>query len=214
MRRNGIIDEETYQEYLERLLEGDKEGCTEIVESLLDEDIDIEDLYTDLIQRSMYEVGELWESGDISVATEHLATSITERILTLVYPKILSSTRKGKSVIIACVANEYHQIGGRMIADIFEMAGWDSYFVGADTPIQDLLDLIEEKQPDVVGFSLAIYFNLPELLEFIEKVREEHSDVKILVGGQAFSSGGSEVLDDYENTEYISSINELKDDIA
>ncbi|MFP4142337.1 MAG: B12-binding domain-containing protein [Thermoplasmata archaeon] len=209
-----MIDEKTYQEYLEKLLEGDKGGCTEIVESLLDEDIEIEDLYTHLIQRSMYEVGELWESGDISVATEHIATSITERILTQVYPEVLSSTRKGKSVIIACIANEYHQIGGRMVADIFEMAGWDSYFVGADTPIQDLLDLIEEKEPNVVGFSLAMYFNLPELLEFIEKVREEYPNMKILVGGQAFSSGGSEVLDDYEDTEYISSIKELKDDIA
>ncbi|MFP4185359.1 MAG: B12-binding domain-containing protein [Thermoplasmata archaeon] len=209
-----MIDEKTYQEYLEKLLEGDKGGCTEIVESLLDEDIEIEDLYTHLIQRSMYEVGELWESGDISVATEHIATSITERILTQVYPEVLSSTRKGKSVIIACIANEYHQIGGRMVADIFEMAGWDSYFVGADTPIQDLLDLIEENEPNVVGFSLAMYFNLPELLEFIEKVREEYPNMKILVGGQAFSSGGSEVLDDYEDTEYISSIKELKDDIA
>jgi hypothetical protein len=27
------------------------------------------------------------------------------------------------------VANEYHQIGGKMVADIFELNGWRGYFV-------------------------------------------------------------------------------------
>lgn len=39
-------------------------------------------MYQDLVQRSLYEVGELWERGHVSVATEHLATAITESLLT------------------------------------------------------------------------------------------------------------------------------------
>ena len=205
-----MIDEDIYKRYLENLLEGNKEECIDIVNSLLDEGIEIKDLYIGLIQPSMYEVGELWETGEISVADEHLATSITDRILTMIYPRLFSSERKGKSAIISCVANEYHQLGGRMVADFFELNGWDGYFVGANTLVKDLLELIGEKQPEVIGLSLAMYFNLSELLETIEKIREEYPNLKIFVGGQAFRTGGSEVLDDYQNVRYVSSLEELE----
>ena len=205
-----MIDEEIYEEYLEYLLEGNKEKSIEIVNNLIDEGVKIQDIYIELIQPTMYKVGELWEKGEISVADEHLATSITDRILTIIYPRIFSGEKKGKSAVVACVANEYHQLGGRMVADFFELHGWDGYFVGANTPLKDLLDLIEEKEPDVVGLSLAMYFNLPELLEAINVIQEEHLDLEILVGGQAFRQGGSDVLDDYQNVKYISSLKELK----
>ncbi len=206
-----MIEEKTYEDYLQNLLEGNKERCEEIVESSLDQGVEIEELYTDLIQRSMYEVGNLWEIGEISVAKEHLATSITERILTSVYPEILSKKREGRSIIIACVVNEYHQIGGRMIADLFELFGWDSYFVGADTPIDDLLSMIEEKQPDVVGFSVAMERNLPELNEYIKKICDLYPDLEIIVGGQAFDDSRNGILNGRCKAEYISSIEELKE---
>ena len=205
-----MIDEETYERYLDDLLDGDKQKCIEIVNSLMDEGVGIKDIYIHLIQPSMYEVGELWEKGEISVADEHIATSITDRLLTIIYPRIFSGKKKGKSAVVACVANEYHQIGGRMVADFFELHGWDGYFVGANTPLGDLLDLIDEKKPDVVGLSLAMYFNLSELLEAVEVIHDKNPDLDIIVGGQAFRQGGSEVLDDYDKVQYLSSLEELE----
>ncbi|MFW6197175.1 MAG: cobalamin B12-binding domain-containing protein [Thermoplasmatota archaeon] len=206
-----MIDKEVYDRYLDGLLDGDKERCIEIVNSLIDESVKIKELYTKLIQPSMYHIGELWETGEISVADEHLATSITDRILTIVYPRMFSAEKSGKSAIVACVANEYHQLGGRMVADFFELNGWDGYFVGANTPVKDLIDLIDEKKPEILGLSLAMYFNLPDLLDTIEKIREEYSDLKIIVGGQAFRDGGSDVLDDFDDVEYISSLDRLEE---
>ncbi|MFW5927853.1 MAG: cobalamin B12-binding domain-containing protein [Thermoplasmatota archaeon] len=209
-----MIDEKIYRKYLDNLKEGNKKKCIEIVNSLIDEDIDVKELYIGLIQPSMYKVGELWEKDEISVADEHLATSITDRILTMIYPRIFSGEKKGKTAIVACVANEYHQLGGRMVADFFELHGWDGYFIGADTPIEDLLDLIDEKKPEVVGLSLAMYFNLPELKEAIEVIHGNYPDLDIIVGGQAFRHGGSDFLENYQNVKYIPSLNELEEIIS
>ncbi|MBV5326804.1 MAG: cobalamin-dependent protein, partial [Chlorobium sp.] len=114
----------------------------------------------ELFQKSMYRVGELWEINEISVAREHLATTITESMLSITYPHLFTGLQSAKKAIISCTANEYHQLGGKMVADIFELHGWDTHFLGVNTPINELLACIDEIKPDLIGLSLAVYFNV------------------------------------------------------
>lgn len=208
-----VITEDQYTRYFECLIRGQRQTCQEIVQSYLDAGIAVRELYTALFQRSLYEVGALWSRNQLSVATEHLATSITEQLLTLVYPKLFAVERKGQSVVVSCVANEYHQVGAKMVADVFELHGWDSFFLGANTPLKDLLDLIESKQPTVVGLSLCVYFNLTHLLEAIHAVRAHQPRVPIWVGGHAFEVGGVKALDAFDSIIYIDSIAQLESQI-
>ncbi len=205
-----MIDQAQYQNYLEHLLAGRRHECAQIVQQLLDERIVIKRLYTDLFQRSLYQVGQLWENNQISVAKEHLATAITESLLTLVYPMLFADRQAHKKAVISCVANEFHQIGGKMVADIFEMNGWDGYFLGANTPIAELISFIDETKPDLLGLSLSIYFNLPALKRAIEAIRAEYPDLLILTGGQAFRWGGIDSLKAYPNVEYLPSLDSLE----
>jgi len=205
-----MLTEQIYNDYLSLLLAGDKAACSQVVTELLAANIEIKDLYTHLFQRSMYRVGELWEFNKISVAVEHLATSITESLLTLVYPILFSAEHIGKKAIIACAANEFHQLGAKMVADIFELNGWDGYFVGANTPTNDLMQLIDEKNPEFLGLSISIYSNMPVLLSVIEKTRTSYPQLDILVGGQAFRWGGTNIANKYPNLSYIPSLQELE----
>ena len=208
------ISESIYKDYLSAILSGDRKHCVSIVQDLLHEDIDIYSLYVNLFQQAMYEVGELWETNRISVAVEHLATSITESLLSLMYPRIFSADHSGRKAIIACVANEYHQLGGKMVADIFELHGWDGYFLGANTPPEELLRLIDDKKPDLIGLSLAIHSNLVTLCNVVEMVRATFRELPILVGGQAFRWGGTEMMSRYDGVTYISSLRVLENRIT
>ncbi len=201
-----MIDEAAYGQYFSYLLAGNRAGCAAIVKGLLDGGCDIKELYTHLFQRSLYKVGELWEYNRISVAMEHLATAVTESLLHMAYPVIFSAEHTGEKAIISCVANEYHQIGGKMVADIFELNGWDGYFLGANTPVSDLLALIDEKKPRIVCLSLAIYFNINTLLDGIEQIQASYPGLEILAGGQAFRWGNTRVLEKYRNVTYIESV--------
>ena len=91
-----ISAHELYPEYLNSLLNGEKSRCKEIVDQLIRTGIGLKELYFGLFQKSLYEVGNLWEANRISVATEHLATSITSSLMTLAYPLIFSSEKNGK----------------------------------------------------------------------------------------------------------------------
>jgi methanogenic corrinoid protein MtbC1 len=209
MKQNGIPDD-VYADYLKALLAGEKRQCIEMVNRLLQEQVSLHDLYIQLFQRALYRVGELWEQNRISVAVEHMATAITESLLTLVYPLIFSAEHIGRKAVVSCVASEYHQIGGKMAADIFELNGWDGYFLGANTPPEELLRLIQQKKPDVLGLSLSVYFNMDSLCSVLDLVRSSFPDLPVVVGGQAFRWGGREKIEQYPSVTLIPTLGELE----
>lgn len=205
-----MIDNMLFQNYFAALLAGDKKGCFIIVQDLLEKNIEIRELYAQLFQRSLYKVGELWEVNEISVGREHLATSITERMLNATYHYIFIGRNAGKKVLVACASNEYHQIGGKMVADIFEMHGWDSQFLGA-TPIMELLRFTDEIKPDLIALSFAVSSNLPVLKTTVEAIQAEFGDIDIFVGGYAFIWAGTDILKPYSRVHYVETLAHLEE---
>lgn len=205
-----VVFSELYQSYLDGLLANDRQQCRTSFERWLDTGTELRSLYEDLVQRSLYAVGELWERGRISVATEHMSTAITESLLNLTYPRLFAQPRVGKSAVVACVANEYHQIGGKMVADLFELHGWRGYFLGANTPVRDVITLMSEKQPDVAALSVSVTFSLDSLVQAAREIREAFPATPILVGGQAFRWGGRERVEQISGVRCMTSLSELE----
>lgn len=204
------IDETAYGQYLAALLTGDHHLCRQFFTRWLEAGVDLRVLYQDLVQRSLYDVGALWERGQISVAVEHLATAITETLLTLSYPRLFAQPRSGRAAVVTCLANEYHQIGGKMVADIFELNGWRGYFLGASTPVGDLLGLIDSKRPDVAALSLTVFLGIDDLVRAACAIRMAFPELPILVGGQAFRWGGRERAERIPGVRYLSGVSELE----
>ena len=208
-----MITGEIYEKYLDCLLQGKRSCCREIVGELVQNRVDLKSIYTDLFQRSLYDVGSLWETNRISVAKEHLATAITEGLLNTIYPQLFEGSRDCGRAVISCSVNEYHQVGGKMVADIFEMNGWQGYFLGANTPVEELTGFIDEISPDLLGLSLSIYFNYPAFERCVAAVHSEFPQLDIIVGGQAFNWGGCEILKTLGYVEYIPSLDKLEERI-
>jgi methanogenic corrinoid protein MtbC1 len=198
-----------YPRYLAALLAGDTVGCRTIAQAWLDAAVPLPALYEDLIQRALYDVGLLWERGHISVADEHLASAISEGVMALAYPRLFALPRVNHSALITCAANEHHQIGAKMVADLFEMRGWRGFFLGANAPYRDVLDLIAAKRPDVACLSLTVYFNLDKFIELAESIRAACPDLPILAGGQALRVGGRQRVERIAGVRCLGSLAEL-----
>jgi methanogenic corrinoid protein MtbC1 len=134
----------------------------------------------------MYETGELWMKKKISVATEHLATTITMSMMAQARPTVLDSPRNGKKAVVTCVGGELHQLGGQMVSDTLDFLGWDSFFLGANTPVEGLLEMVGEKQPDVLALSVSLSNHVGQFKETVERTRAMFPSLEILAGGQAF----------------------------
>lgn len=200
-----------HKSFLGALLTGNRKEASRIVhDEVFQNGTGVQELYEAIIKNALYDIGEMWERGEISVATEHLASAIVEALLNELYQKVITSDISNDyTVVVSCVENEHHQVGSKMVADVFEMNGWNTYFLGANTPRAELKRFIGNMQPQWLALSVSIYFHIPDLEEMIEEIRQSFPDLKILAGGQAFLHGGSEVLEKYENVNYLPDLTSL-----
>lgn len=205
------LTQETQKAFLEALLHGDRLLSSKIATELADSPEAIKALYEDVVKESMYRIGQLWEDGEISVASEHVASAIVEGVLNELYARVVSGRRTERTVVAACVEDEKHQIGIKMVADVFEMHGWNVYFLGADMPCDELIRFMQGVKPDALALSLSIYFHLPMLEKMLVKIRDVFPALPILVGGQAFRYGGREVLSQYAGVDYAGNLAELEE---
>ena len=68
------------------------------------------------------------------------------------------------------------------------MAGWDSYYLGANVPAADLLATLRAKRAAVLGISATLTRHLGEVATLVSKARAEvGSSLIILVGGYPFN---------------------------
>lgn len=186
-----------YRRFLDALRTGNRAYALRVSQLALATGIDVRSLYLDVFQPAMYEIGRLWELNQLSVAQEHLATAITRSIMAQIHA--LATTRLTmlrmfmsalkRTVITTCVSNELHDLGIRMVADFFELEGWRVYHLGALVPAQDVVQMISEKQADVLAISVTIRSHMPLARDMIQLVRTAPSGsrVRIIVGGQPFN---------------------------
>jgi methanogenic corrinoid protein MtbC1 len=199
------------KQFLDGLLVGNRLVCSQIINDLVKEKVGINDIYESVIRAALYDVGELWERGEISVASEHMASAIVESILNELYSKIISKSRMNNTVVASSVEQEAHQIGIKMVADVFEMHGWNVHFLGANTPLNDLIRFIEIVNPKIVALSMSIYFHIHLLEEVIERIRDLFPETIIIVGGQGLRLHQKEITGKYPNLLYFPDLYKLEE---
>jgi len=97
-----------------------------------------------------------------------------------------------------------------MVADVFEMQGWDSLYLGANTPTFELVRFIDEVEPDLVGISLSVYFHMGDLERMLDALQKRFPNLPVLIGGQAFRHGGQTVAEPHPGVTCITTLEALK----
>ncbi len=176
--------------YIEALLRGERQAASRMILKAVEEGASVKDIYLRVFQRSQYEIGRLWQLNRISVAQEHYCTAATQLIMSQLYPLIFSGEKNGRTLVATCVGGDLHEIGVRMVSDFFEMEGWDTYYLGANTPTQSILQTVVERKADVLAVSATMTFNINVVAEIIAAMRADSTTtgLKIIVGGYPFNA--------------------------
>jgi methanogenic corrinoid protein MtbC1 len=145
----------------------------------------LEDVLLAVIAPAMVDIGEWWHAGEISVATEHLASQFVQgrlrQLLTL-----MSRIHSARRVLVACAPDELHELGALIVAIMLSRQGYDVSYLGQATPVQDLVALVAEVGADAVFISAT----MPAA---VERLRQEAGSLRslrvpIVVGGRAFEN--------------------------
>jgi methanogenic corrinoid protein MtbC1 len=199
-----------HTEFRNILIRGDRGAASRMIAEMI-ESSSVEEVYEDVIKPALYDIGEMWEKNRISIATEHRATAITEGILNEIFPKISSEKRNNRKVVLGSVEGDSHQVGVKMVGDMFEMNGWDAHYLGANNPLSDLLRFVRDEEPVLVALSITISINIPLLEQTIKAIREEFGDMDIMIGGQGLTNGGHDIANKFNRVYFMEDLHDLSD---
>jgi len=174
--------------YLGALLRGERQLASRMILDAVESGVPVKDIYLHVFQATQHEVGRLWQLNEINVGQEHYCTAATQLVMSQLYPHIFTSGKHVGTLVATCVAGDLHEMGIRMVTDFFEMDGWNTYYLGANTPAQAVLDVVVHRRAQVLAVSATISLHLRAVSELIEKVRArpECQALKIIVGGYPF----------------------------
>ena len=180
-----------YQAVAEALADHDKATAVRTaVEAVSSGAVSIPALYRDVLSRILADTGEAWHRGETSIWEEHLASATVRTIVEIVYPGVLKAKAEvapaGRSVLLACPPEEAHDLGLRMVADRFDMAGWATYFLGPDTPVEEIAAAARQLGVDGVVMSSSTHFHRLAVRHAVDAIKKELPDTDVWVGGPAF----------------------------
>lgn len=180
---------ELAETYLNALLAPDRIKAQQLIADALRDGLSIKNLYLRVFQPVQQEVGRLWLLNKVSVAEEHFCTAATQAIMSDLYPHIIASKRIGRTMVATCVGSELHEIGVRMVADFFEMEGWDTYYIGAGIPFDRILAAIDLRKPDLIALSATMTHHVVKVEELVAIIRGSFPTLapRIMVGGVPFN---------------------------
>jgi methanogenic corrinoid protein MtbC1 len=182
-----------YLEFKKLLDEENREECLKYVISNLDnKKFNLEYLYLHVLKPSL-RISECSKDEKICIWKEHVKTSIVRTIIECCYPYVVKQRKTrikkeyGFDIVILCPDGESHELGARIISDLFEINGLKSLFVGGNTPKEEFINVLNIVKPKYIGISVTNFYNVVAAKEAIIKIREKSVyNVKIIVGGNAF----------------------------
>lgn len=165
------------------LLAGDEIAAEIAIREAMEADVSAAEIDDMIIAPALWRVGELWESGEISVADEHIATEISLRVLALQREaQRTANARSGRTVMLAAPAGDIHIVALRMADNLLRAAGFQIVMLGADVPADALGDATRRYRPDVVCFTVTMPRSARNVLGAIDTVRKQHPTAGFVLG--------------------------------
>ncbi|MET7879348.1 cobalamin B12-binding domain-containing protein [Micromonospora profundi] len=178
---------DAYPGYLTCLADADEHAAVDVALGLLDAGVAPERVLLDLVAPAQSEVGERWARNEWSVAQEHAATHISERVVAAV-ARHANPRPTGGRVVVACMDGEWHALPPRLVAEVLRLRGWQVTFLGASVPAAHLVSYLHRHDAQAVALACALPMRLPHAHRMIEACRR--SDVPVVVGGRGFGADG------------------------
>ena len=184
---DGLPHLELARQFLGAILEGHRRPALDLIAQAFESGVTIPELHGHVLARVQSELGRLWQVGSTIASEEHVGTRIVEDALALLRVHMQPEPTNGRCVLIASVRGNLHDIGARMVADQFELAGWRSVLLGADTPTDNLVEAASLFSADLLALSAGRGHNVRATAEIVSVVREHLPHLPVLVGGRPFS---------------------------
>lgn len=147
-----------------------------------------EDVILHLIGPTLVAIGDGWEEGEISIGTEHYATSYLRQRL-IHWLRTGPPLYPAQPTVLACAPGEYHEGGLMMFGALLRRRRWPLAYLGQSIPLPDLARFVKQVDPlaiVVVAMTDEPAAALVDWPEFLPEVAKESPPV-FAYAGRAFN---------------------------
>ena len=136
---------------------------------------------------SLQGIGKGWSEGTMSIAHEHLATTVFRRVLGWIL-RVYEVAHTAPRLVVATPPRQAHELGAMLAGAGAAAQGWDVTYLGADLPIAEILASARQVNANGVALSLVYPAVDPGLISDLEQLRSGlDSRAVLLLGGSAAS---------------------------
>jgi methanogenic corrinoid protein MtbC1 len=192
-------------EYIATCLEGRPDDAIRLVMDAVGERFGPADIYLKLLVPIQREIGLLWHAGEAGIAEERLVTETTRQLMTLLANRFAPPNGDGHLMLAAAVTGNAHDLGLRMVTDMFKLAGWRCLFLGANVPPEEIAQAAVAHHVDLVVLSATLTTQLKALSNTIAALHQIKCRAPVLIGGLALA-GADEAWRQLGADGYASSI--------
>jgi MerR family transcriptional regulator, light-induced transcriptional regulator len=146
----------------------------------------LEQVCSELISPTMWQIGLLWAEGEITISTEHFASNFFRALLAKLF-QVTPCPREGPLTIICCAPGEAHELAALMLSLFMRRDGMRIAYLGQSIETSGLIKTIKMLSPALICISLTMQANLSALINLSQQVQSIPVPRPILAfGGQAF----------------------------
>ncbi len=150
------------------------------------------DFYDKLLKPVMYRIGDLWQKGQLDVATEHASTNTALGLVKIINERITARTKEPSSrykAVICTPDGELHGLASNMIESLLLSKGFKVYNISTSIPSDYIIDYIRDLQPDIVLVSITLEENIKSAERLIQQIYAKYNNkLPVVVGGSAFNN--------------------------
>src|SRR5919197_5997502 len=153
------------------------------------------EFYDKLLKPVMYRIGDLWQKGQLDVATEHASTNTAIGLIKVINERITARTKMTQEsssqnkAVICTPDGELHGLACNMIESLLLNKGFKVYNISSSIPADHIIDYIRDLQPDIIFISITLAENIRSAERLIQQIHAKYNNkLPIVVGGSAFNN--------------------------
>ncbi|HEX6271119.1 MAG TPA: B12-binding domain-containing protein [Anaerolineales bacterium] len=109
----------------------------------------VEVVCTEVLQKGMSEIGDLWYENRASVQQEHFASGLAMRRLDALLSASPSPTRN-QTLIVGCPPGEWHTFTSLLLSLLLRRRGLNVLYLGANVPVSQFTDAVRNARTSLV----------------------------------------------------------------
>lgn len=183
-------------EHLERIrtavVSGKHDQIENMVKKAIADRVDPQAVINEAMIAAMDIIGRRFAEGEIFVPEMLVSAATMKKGLNIIKPLLKDQESESQGTVIICtVKGDIHDIGKNLVITMLEGAGFKVIDLGVDSDIDEVIQQVADKKPDILGLSALLTTTMPEMQKVIRTLDAKglRNDIKVMVGGAPLDEG-------------------------